>query len=149
MKNLLILIPILFTLSAAAQTNDPLLATNPSGQAIAINGKVYYKQATLRAKRSAAEAIAPALKRGDIVQGASQILPATVSGAVLVQLASPQDEAAIARDYGLTARQRTASVVVFDSEPQTDLLALQQKLFSDKRVKKAQLELASKDKQLE
>ncbi|PRP70740.1 hypothetical protein BUE93_10700 [Chromobacterium amazonense] len=155
MKAILSLISALLALSATAHAADLPFLPKPAGQAVSINGKVYYKQTPqpkmgVSAKLAAAPATAtPTLKRGDVVQSAKQTVPASVSGAVLVQLASAQDEAALARDHGLTPRYRTASVVVFDSPPQADLLALQQKLAADKRVKKAQIELASNDKQPE
>ncbi|OHX10402.1 hypothetical protein [Chromobacterium sphagni] len=145
---------VLLALTIGAQAAELPFLPKPAGQAVAINGKTYYKQLS-QAKQSAKSASgisartsgAVALNRGDVVQSPKQWAPATVSGTVLVQLASPQDEAAIARDHGLTVRFRTQSVVVYDSPAQTELLGLQQRLAADKRVKKVQLELASNENQ--
>ncbi|WP_434634985.1 hypothetical protein [Chromobacterium sp. CV08] len=155
MKPMTRLVPVaLLILAAHVQAAEPPFLAKPAGQAVVINGKTYYKQvpqskiANGVSARSAG-AQAPSLKRGDVVQAPKALLPATVSGTVLVRLASPSDEAAVARDHSLTVRYRTASVVVFNTPAQADLLALQQRLSADKRVKKAQLELASNDKQAE
>ncbi|OWY40243.1 hypothetical protein CEK28_05815 [Xenophilus sp. AP218F] len=142
--------------AGAAHAADLPFQPKPTGQAIVINGKTYYKPGAgsgassfgLSAKRSAGGG-APTLKRGDVLQPARQFEPAKASGVVLVQLAAPQQEAALARDYGLKARYRTQSVVVFDTPPQAELLSLQQRLSADKRVKLAQLELASDKEQAE
>ncbi|OQS08822.1 hypothetical protein B0T37_17770 [Chromobacterium violaceum] len=153
MKAIIRLIPLaLLTLAVPSQAAEPAFLAQPAGQAVVINGKTYYKQtppSKFGVSARSAGAVAPSLKRGDVVQAPKQLVPSVVSGTVLVQLASPQDEAAVARDHNLTVRYRTASVVVFTTPAQADLLALQQKLSADKRVKKAQLELASNDKQIE
>ncbi|MBX9297231.1 hypothetical protein [Chromobacterium piscinae] len=155
MKQIIRLIPLaLLTLAANSQAAEPPFLAQPAGQAVVINGKTYYKQVPQSKIPNGVSARstgtpAPSLKRGDVVQAPKQRVPATVSGTVLVQLASPNDEAAVARDHGLTVRYRTASIVIFNTPAQADLLALQQKLAADKRVKKAQLELASNDKQAE
>ncbi|AXE32071.1 hypothetical protein DK842_20520 [Chromobacterium phragmitis] len=140
------------TLAVHSQAAEPSFLAKPAGQAVVINGKTYYKQvpqSKFNASARSTGVSAPSLKRGDVVQASKQLVPSVVSGTVLVQLASPQDEAAVARDHNLTVRYRTASIVIFNAPAQADLLALQQKLSADKRVKKAQLELASNDKQIE
>ncbi|KUM02805.1 hypothetical protein KIF53_15195 [Chromobacterium subtsugae] len=151
MKKTILTLSLLALAGGALAADLPFLP-KPAGQAVTINGKTYYKQAS-QAKAAAKSASgasfrasgAPALNRGDVVQSPKQALPATVSGTVLVQLASAQDEAAVARDHGLSVRFRTQSVVVYEAPAQTELLGLQQRLAADKRVKKAQLELASND----
>lgn len=146
-KTILVLSSLLALSAMAHADNEPSLLPKPTGQALTINGKVYYKTTVTPpagvSARSAAAPAAPTLRRGEVLQPARRMEPATVSGTILVQLAAPQDAAALARDYGLTVRHRSQSVVLFDTPPQAELLSLQQRLQGDKRVRQAQLELVS------
>lgn len=150
MKHSLILAGLL-ALAAGAQAADvPSFKQKPGGQPLVINGKTYYKQAAPAGKlplgvsaRSAASEGGATLKRGDVLRSEGELAPSKVSGVVMVKLASPRDEAALAHDHSLSVRYRTQSVVVFDAPAQAELLSLQQRLAADKRVKQVQLEVFS------
>lgn len=143
-----IILTSLLTLSSMAQaTEGPVLLPKPSGQAITINGQLYYKHSPGVVPKTAStmprSMTSVTLRRGELLQPASQRELATVSGLILVRLISAADAAAIARDYGLKLSIRTQNVVGLDTAPQAELLSLQQRLQADPRVKQVQLELAT------
>ncbi|OWY37910.1 hypothetical protein CEK28_14770 [Xenophilus sp. AP218F] len=123
-----------------------------AGAAILIDGKVYYlprpasvaSPFALNARRGAGgQPAASALKRGDVLQPASQPESATATGLILAQLMPHAQSAAVARDHGLTVSFTMQNVVVFDTPTRADLLAVQKRLQADKRVKLVQIEMAS------
>ncbi|MGR2682763.1 hypothetical protein [Chromobacterium haemolyticum] len=149
-KTHLIFSSLLILSSMALATDGLALLPKPSGQAITINGKLYYKPAPTVAKSGGImprSSTPVTLHRGELLQPASQRELATVSGMIFVRLITPADEAAVARAYDLRPKVRTQNVVVFDTSPQVELLSLQQRLQADKRVKQVQLELASDTEQ--
>lgn len=92
-----------------------------AGAAILIDGKVYYlprpasvaSPFALNARRGAGgQPAAPALKRGDVLQPASQPESATATGLILAQLMPHAQSAAVARDHGLTVSFTMQNVVV-------------------------------------
>nr|WP_199066728.1 hypothetical protein [Chromobacterium sp. ASV5] len=123
-----------------------------AGAAILIDGKVYYlprpasvaSPFALNARRGAGgQPAASALKRGDVLQPASQPESATATGLILAQLMPHAQSAAVARDHGLTVSFTMQNVVVFDTPARADLLAVQKPLQADGRVKLVQIEMAS------
>lgn len=153
MKFLMMTTLVAAALSLQAAHANPLQA-KPEGKPVVINGKVLYKQAEPAAKPAVQQRSARSLAtqpttlyRGDVLESPQEFLTSTVSGDILVQPFNAADEAAIAKDYGVTVRYRTRGVILYEAPASAELQSLLSRLKSDKRVRHAQIELVSNEAQ--
>ncbi|AMC33482.1 hypothetical protein [Janthinobacterium sp. B9-8] len=149
----IILLSALCTANVAVIAAPSVLLPPVSGEAVQVNGKTYFKQGNTASAPAASLASEPQIIRrmaaepeaglyaGDVLGSAQERLPATVSGAVLLQLKNAVDEQALVSQYGLSVKFRTQSVLLLQAAPGAELLQLLAQLQADQRVSRAELEL--------